>query len=53
MELTKKEENKLAGPVAKKELPAEKYSRRNGKREEDSRYNKISDERQHHDKWTV
>ena len=30
----KEEENKLAGPLAKKELPAEGYSRRNGKREE-------------------
>ena len=33
----KEEENKLAGPVAKKELPAEGCSRRNGKREERSR----------------
>ena len=37
----KKEENKLAGPLAKKELPAEGCSRRNGKREESSRQKKI------------
>ena len=49
----KKEGNKLAGPLAKKELPADGFSRRNGKREEGSRPKKISDDRQHHDKWTV
>ena len=48
----KKEEKKLAGPLAKKELPAEGCSRRNGKREESSRQ-KISDDRQHYNKWTV
>ena len=49
----KEEENKLAGPLAKKELPAEGCSRRNGKLEEVSRQKNISDDRQHHDKWTV
>ena len=33
----KEEETKLAGPLAKKGLPAEGCSRRNGKREEGSR----------------
>ena len=37
----KEEEKKLAGPLAKKELPAEGCSRRNGKREEGSRQKKI------------
>ena len=46
-------ENKLAGPLAKKELPAEGCSRRNGKREESSRQMTISDDRQHYVKWTV
>ena len=45
----KEEEKKLTGPLAKKELPAEACSRRNGKREESSRQ-KISDDRQHYDK---
>ena len=45
-------EEKLAGPLCKKELPAEGCSRRNGKREEGSRQKKISDGG-HHDKWTV
>ena len=49
----KEEENKLAGPLAKKELPAERCSRRYGKWEENSRQKKISDDRQHYDKWTV
>ena len=49
----KEEEKKLAGPLAKKKLPAEGCSRRNGKREESSRQKKISDDRQHYDKWTV
>ena len=49
----KEEEKKLAGPLAKKKLPAEEWSRGNGKREEGSRQKKISDDRQHHDKWTV
>ena len=31
--IDKEEENKMAGPLAKKELPAEGCSRRNGKRE--------------------
>ena len=34
----------MAGPLAKKELPAEGCSRSNGKREEGSRQKKISDE---------
>ena len=42
----KEEEKKLAGPLAKKELPAEECSRRNGKREESLRHKKISDDRQ-------
>ena len=50
---TDKEKEKLAGILAKKELPAVGYSRRNGKREEGSRQKKISDERHHDDKWTV
>ena len=37
----KEEEKKLAGPLAKKELPAEECSRSNGKREEGSRQKKI------------
>ena len=49
----KEEKTKLAGPLAKKELPAEGFSRRDSKREEGSRQNKISDDRQNHDKWTV
>ena len=49
----KEEVKKLAGPLAKKELPAEGCSRRNGKWEEGSRQNKISDDGQHYDKWTV
>ena len=46
------EEKKLAGSLAKKELPAKGCSRRNGKLE-DSSCQKISDNRQHYDKWTV
>ena len=49
----KEEENKLAGTVANKELPAEGCSRINGKWEESSRQKKVSDGRQHYDKWTV
>ena len=49
----KQEEKKLAGPLVKKELPAEECSRRYGKWEESSRQKKISDDRQHYDKWTV
>ena len=37
---------KLFGSVAKKELPADGCSRRNGKREEGSQQKKISDGRQ-------
>ena len=49
----KEKEKKLAGPLAKKELPAEGCSRSYGKWEESSRQKKISDDRQHYDKWTV
>ena len=49
----KEEEKKLAGPLSKKELPAEGCSRRIGKFEESSRQKKLSDDRQHYDKWTV
>ena len=49
----KEEEKKLAEPLTKKELPAEGFSRRYGKWEESSRQKKISDNRQHYDKWTV
>ena len=45
----KGQEKKLAGPLAKNELPAEGCPRRNGKREEGSRQ-KISGHRQHYDK---
>ena len=40
----REEENKLAEPLAKKELPAKGCSRRNGKREEGSRLKKVSDD---------
>ena len=43
----------MSGPLAKKELPAEGCSRRNGKREESSRQKNISDDRQQYDKRTV
>ena len=49
----KEEEKKLAGTLAKKELPAEGCSRRYGKWEESSRQKKISDDRRDCDKWTV
>ena len=49
----KEEEKKLTGPLAKKELPAEGCSRRYGKWEESLRQKKISDDREHYDKWTV
>ena len=49
----KEREKKLAGPLAKKELPSEGCSRRNAKREESSRQKKISDDRQNYGKWTV
>ena len=49
----KEEEKKLAGPLAKKELPAERCSRRYGEWEESLRQKKISDDRQHYDKWIV
>ena len=48
----KEQEKKLAGPLAKKELLAEDRSRRYGKWEERSRQKKISDYREHYDKWT-
>ena len=48
----KEEEKKLAGPLAKKELPAEGCSRTYGKWEEISRQKKIYD-RHHYDKWIV
>ena len=47
------EEKKLAGPLAKKEMPAEECSRRNGKREESSRQKKIQDDKENCNKWTV
>ena len=40
----KEEEKKFAGPLAKKELPAEGCSRRNCKREESSRQKKMIDD---------
>ena len=43
LELIKKRENKFTGPLAKKELPAERCPRRNGKREEISRQKKSDD----------
>ena len=46
----KEEKKKLAGPLVKKELTAEGCSRRNGKRENGSRQNKILDDKQYHDK---
>ena len=49
----KKEEKELAGPLAKKELPSEGCSKMYGKWEENLRQKKISDDRQHNDKWTV
>ena len=49
----KEEEKKLAGILAKKELPAEGCSRRCGKWEKSSRQKKISEDRQLYDKWTV
>ena len=49
----KEEEKILAGPQDTKELSSKGGFRRNGKWEEDSWQKKISDDRQHHDKWTV
>ena len=46
--IDKEEEKKLAWPLAMKELPAERCSRRNGKREESFRQKKISDDRKHY-----
>ena len=46
----KEQENKLAGPLAKKVLSSEGCPRMNGQREEISRQKKISDDRQHYDK---
>ena len=50
--IDKEEEKKLAGTLAKKELPAEGCSRRNGEQEEGSQQKKISDYR-HHDKMDL
>ena len=47
------EEKKLVGSLAKKKLRAQRCSRRYGKREKSSVQKKISDDRQHYDKWTV
>ena len=49
----KEEEKKLAEPQAKKKVPVEGCLRSYGKWEESSRQNKICDDRQHYDKWTV
>ena len=49
----KEEEKKLTGPLEEKKLPAERCSRRYGIWEESSRQKKISDDRQHYDKWAV
>ena len=43
----------MAGPLVKKTCLLKDGPRRNGKREENLRQMKISDYRQHHDKWTV
>ena len=51
--IDKEEEKKLAGQLAKKELPAEGCTKRYGKWEEISRQKKISDDRQNYDTWTV
>ena len=51
--LDKENEKKLAGILPKKELPAEGWSRKNGKREEGSQQKKISHDRQQHNKQTV
>ena len=48
----KEAEKILTGPLARKELPAKGCYTRNGKREEGS-WQKISDDTEHHDKWTV
>ena len=50
--LMKWKRNQL-GHWLKKELPIQGCSRRNGKREESPRQKKISDDRQHYDKWIV
>ena len=47
---TDEEEKKLAGPLAKKELPAKGGPKRSGKREESWHQKKLSNDRQHHDK---
>ena len=52
VEIDKEKEKKLAGPLAKKELPAGGCSRRNGKREKYLLHKMMSDDRKH-DKWTV
>ena len=43
-------DKQVAGPLAKKKLPAEGCYGRYGKWEESSRQRKISDDRQHYDK---
>ena len=48
-----KKGKKLSEPLGKKEMPSQGCSRRNGKRKESSRQKKISDDRQHYDKWSV
>ena len=49
----KEEEKILAGSLAMKGLSAEGCSRRNGNRKESSQQKKISDDRQHYDKWSI
>ena len=53
LELIRKRKRKMAGPLAKKELPVEGCSSWYGKWEESLRQKNISDDRQHYDKWTV
>ena len=53
LELINKRKKNLAGPLTNKKLPTEGCSRRNDKREQSSRQKKMSDDRQHYDKWTV
>ena len=53
LELKKKWKKKMAGQLAEKKLPEKGCSRRNDKTEKGSRQNKISDDRQLRDKWTI
>ncbi|KAJ4443371.1 hypothetical protein ANN_05039 [Periplaneta americana] len=46
-ETDQKDKNKLAVPLAKKELPNERCTGRNGEREKSSEQKKISDDKQH------